>query len=119
MDLDRKLQLAPGQLLAVLGAPADVDLAGLPVDLAGTAVLAFVRMGSDLDGPDAQAAIAAAREDRLAWLAYPKGGALGTDLNRDRLTAAVTERGAQPVRQVAIDGTWSALRFRPTGEPSP
>jgi hypothetical protein len=113
VDLGRKLQLAPGQLLAVLGAPADVDLGDLPADPAGTAVLAFVRMQADLEGPDAQTAIAAAREDRLAWIAYPKAGALGTDLNRDRLAAAVTALGAQPVRQVAIDGTWSALRFRP------
>jgi len=27
--------------------------------------------------------------------------------------ALLTERGVQPVRQVAIDDTWSALRFRP------
>ena len=113
MDLARKLQLAPGQLVAVLGAPADVDLGDVPVDPSGTAVLAFVRMQADLDGVDAAAAIAAARDDRLAWLAYPKGGALGTDLNRDRLAAAVVALGAQPVRQVAIDDTWSALRFRP------
>jgi len=113
VDLARKLQLAPGQAIAVLGAPEDVELAELPQDPAGTAVLAFVRRLADLDGADAQAAIAAAREDRLAWIAYPKGGALGTDLNRDRLAAAATAQGAQPVRQVAVDGTWSALRFRP------
>lgn len=113
VDLARKLQLAPGQLIAVVAAPPDAALDGLPVDPAGTALLVFVRMLADLDAPDAAAAVAAAREDRLAWLAYPKGGALGTDLNRDRLAAAVIERGAHPVRQVAIDGTWSALRFRP------
>jgi hypothetical protein len=113
VDLARKLQLAQGQRLAVLGAPAGVDLAGLPVDAAGTAVLVFVRMLTDLDGEDVAAALAAAGEDRLSWVAYPKSGALGTDLNRDRLAAALTERGARPVRQVAIDGTWSALRFRP------
>ena len=113
MDLARKLQLAPGQLLAVLGAPGDVDLARLPTDPAGTAVLVFVRSAADLDGKDAAVALAAAREDRLSWIAYPKGRALGTDLDRDRLAAAATERGARPVRQVAIDGTWSALRLRP------
>jgi hypothetical protein len=40
-------------------------------------------------------------------------GRLGTDLNRDVLAALLTERGVQPVRQVAIDETWPALRFRP------
>ena len=33
--------------------------------------------------------------------------------SRDRLAAALAEQGVQPVRQVSIDGTWSALRFRP------
>jgi len=50
----------------------------------------------------------------IAVVGAPDGTALGTDLNRDRLASAVSERGARPVRQVAIDGTWSALRFRPT-----
>jgi len=40
-------------------------------------------------------------------------GKPGTDLNRDRLAAALADRGVQPVRQVSIDDTWSALRFRP------
>jgi hypothetical protein len=58
-------------------------------------------------------AIEAAGLDKLAWIAYPKAGKLGTDLNRDILAAALAGQGVQPVRQVAIDETWSALRFRP------
>ncbi len=58
----------------------------------------------------------AARADRLAWIDYPKGGRLGTDLNRDLLVAALAARGVQPVRQVSIDDTWSAPRFRPANE---
>jgi hypothetical protein len=51
---------------------------------------------------------------RVAVLAaYPKAGKLGTDLNRDVLAALLAGQGVQPVRQVAIDETWSALRFRP------
>jgi hypothetical protein len=61
----------------------------------------------------AQDAIDAARLDRLAWVAYPKAGQLGTDLNRDRLAAALEGQGIRPVRQVALDDVWSALRFRP------
>jgi hypothetical protein len=49
----------------------------------------------------------------LAWVAYPKAGQLGTDLNRDSLARLMIERGVQPVRQVAINEVWSALRFRP------
>ena len=50
----------------------------------------------------------------LAWVAYPKGGRLGTDLNRDVLAGLLAERGVRAVRQVSIDETWSALRFRPS-----
>jgi hypothetical protein len=48
---------------------------------------------------------------------YPGAAAraarLGTDLNRDRLVAALAGHGVRPVRQVSIDDAWSALRFRP------
>jgi hypothetical protein len=118
VELARKLQMKSGCRVAILGAPAGVGLA-LPADVttvddAATAdtVLAFVVAGEDLDS-SAAPAVTAAREDRLAWIAYPKGGQLGTELNRDRLAAAARERGAQPVRQVSIDDVWSALRFRP------
>jgi hypothetical protein len=112
-----KLQIKPGQSVVVLGRPDDVHLeaeaeAGADPSSAD-AVLAFVTTSADLSGPNAQAALAAARRDALAWVAYPKGGKLGTDLNRDTLAAALSERGVRPVRQIAIDDTWSALRFRP------
>jgi hypothetical protein len=57
--------------------------------------------------------VEAAKRDALSWVAYPKAGKLGTDLNRDSLAEILRGRGTQPVRQVAIDDTWSALRFRP------
>ncbi len=60
-----------------------------------------------------QPALEAARRDKLAWIAYPKARKLGTDLNRDVLSESVASEGVQPVRQVAIDDVWSALRFRP------
>ncbi|MGV9245501.1 hypothetical protein [Streptomyces sp. NPDC003710] len=115
MSVISKLQIKPGQSVVVLGKPNDVHL---EIEAAGDAasadaVLAFVTTSGDLMGADAQAALAAAQRDALAWVAYPKGGKLGTDLNRDTLAAALSERGVRPVRQIAIDDTWSALRFRP------
>ena len=114
MDLTEKLQIKPGQSLAVLNSPPDVTLptgtsAGQPST--ADAVIGFAVHRRDLDqlGP----VIGAARADRLAWVGYPKGGKLGTDLNRDRLAQALASHGIQPVRQVSIDDTWSALRFRP------
>ena len=118
VGLSRKLQIKPGSSVAVLGVPpnirldltADVTLSADPSN--AEAVLAFATTAGDLDGV-ATPALSAAREDRVAWIAYPKAGQLGTDLNRDRLAAAARQRGAQPVRQISIDDVWSALRFRP------
>jgi hypothetical protein len=113
-SVSSKLQLKPGQSVAVLNPPPglvlpDVVAAATVAD--ADAVVAFVVRQGDLGS--AEQAVAAARADRLAWIGYPKGGQLGTDLNRDRLATALAGQGVQPVRQVSIDDTWSALRFRP------
>jgi len=117
MELAAKLQIKPGMQVAVVAVPADgPDLTGIGTD--GTdpaqadAVIAFARLRADLSRA-ASPAVEAARDDRLAWIAYPKAGQLGTDINRDSLAAAVAELGIQPVRQVSLDNVWSALRFRP------
>jgi hypothetical protein len=112
-----KLQIRADQSVCVLGLPDGVDL-DLPPDTPGAeaaaadVVIAFAARLADLDGA-ARPAVEAARRDALAWIAYPKARALGTDLTRDVLAAAALARGVQPVRQIAIDDTWSALRFRP------
>lgn len=114
VDVSGKLQLKPGQSVAVLNPPPGLVLPGVVAAATAAdadAVLAFVVRRDDLGS--AEQAVAAARADRLAWIGYPKGGQLGTDLNRDRLVAALAGQGVQPVRQVSIDDTWSALRFRP------
>jgi len=118
VNIGAKLQIKPGTHLVVLGAPDSINLElpeGVTVGhdaAAADAVIAFAVGSAAVDGVAAPA-IQAAREDRLAWIAYPKAGQLGTDLNRDILAKLVTERGAQPVRQISIDDVWSALRFRP------
>ena len=54
------------------------------------------------------------KPDGLLWVAYPKGASgVKTDVNRDRLWQALEPTGWRPVRQVALDDTWSAMRFRP------
>jgi len=119
MDVTAKLQIKPGQRIATLAAESgDVPAvaaadANPPAELgAADVVVAFARNTGDL-ATVAAPAIEAARQDKLAWIAYPKAGKLGTDLNRDILARMLTGEGVQPVRQVAIDETWSALRFRP------
>jgi hypothetical protein len=45
------------------------------------------------------------------WVAYPKGNK--TDINRDSLWPILGDYAMRPISQVAVDDTWSALRFRP------
>lgn len=54
--------------------------------------------------------------DPLLWFAYPKGSSKNyqCDFNRDSGWEPLAEIGLRPVRQVAIDADWSALRFRNT-----
>jgi hypothetical protein len=111
MELAAKLQLKAGEGLTVVGDPARVPQAVRDLEGAGAkALIAFAVTREDLAG---NPVIPAAREDRLAWIAYPKAGKLNTDLNRDVLRELVAEQGVQTVRQVAIDDVWSALRIRP------
>ena len=52
--------------------------------------------------------------DPLIWFAYPKKTSrkYRVDINRDQGWEALENAGFKPVRQVAIDDDWSALRFR-------
>jgi hypothetical protein len=84
MALERKLRLV-GVSVRVLGAPKGGPLRTRAKGEPGVApaLVAFVRDSKDLAKREA-AVVASARADRVTWVAYPKGGQLGTDLNRDR-----------------------------------
>lgn len=117
MDLDRKFQLQPGQRLLILHLPEALsstlaELESTESNQEEPALLVFVLNRSSLEENQAQI-VASASNDRLTWVAYPKSGQLGTDLNRDIVASYLTERGVQPVRQIALDDVWSSLRFRP------
>src|SRR3954468_1243005 len=45
------------------------------------------------------------------WVADPRGNE--TDITRDSLWPILGDYAMRPVSQVAVDDTWSALRFRP------
>lgn len=112
--LAKKLNLKNGMQSLVLAKPGDVDLEDIAVtdDASAEAVIAFARTLSEVDATTVPV-VEAAKEDRLAWIAYPKAGQLGTDLNRDILWKHMQDKGIQAVRQVSLDGVWSAMRFRP------
>jgi hypothetical protein len=55
-------------------------------------------------------------DDPILWMCYPKGSSkkYKCDFNRDNGWNHVGSYGWEPVRMVAIDDDWSALRFRRT-----
>jgi hypothetical protein len=122
-SLAKKLQLRPGQYLALLNAPAGFA-EGLAAELASiglstqttspsAAVLLFV---NDLAEAKrlAVGVIAAVKPDDLIWIAYPKGSSkVKTDIHRDRLRELLESTGWRAVRLIALDEIWSAMRFRP------
>jgi hypothetical protein len=121
--LVKRLQLKPGQGALFLNAPEGyiASLGPLPDGVAladgatGTLdfVQLFVRDSAELT-THAPAALAAIRLDGVLWIAYPKQSAkVKTDLTRDRGWEPITAAGLRPVTQIAIDETWSALRWRP------
>jgi hypothetical protein len=128
--LKDKLQFKNVTKLAVRNAPQGyaerlaAELDGIEVvdgpDAAADALLLFVNNMAEAQAmaPAAVATVAAAQPEGVLWLAYPKGSSKGSskvkaDVNRDTLWPVVQAQGWRPVRQVALDDTWSAMRFRP------
>ena len=75
--------------------------------------LGFVTKQKEVD--DLAGAVAPVlSEDGLLWFAYPKGTSKKyvCEFNRDSGWKMLGELGFEPVRMVAIDEDWSALRFR-------
>ena len=124
----RKLALKPGHKIALIGAPAGFRERLEPLPDGATVreragpggpgmpsvdvVIAFVRGVAELTTLS-PGAIKAVEPDGLLWVCYLKGGAkAGTDLNRDTLHAKVKAMGWEGVSLVAVDDTWSAMRFK-------
>ena len=119
-DLARKLLIAPDARVLLLNAPIGYakKLQPLPsgvtvTDKRGTAdvAIAFVRDSAELKR--LASGFPALEEDAILWVAYPKGGGkAGTDIDRDTLHAAMEKHELVGVTLVALDETWSAMRFR-------
>jgi|SRR5271157_1130687 len=75
--------------------------------------LAFVTTQQQVDAL-AKAIAKRAKGDAAVWFAYPKGTSkrYKSEINRDTGWQALGELGFEPVRAVAIDEDWSAVRFR-------
>jgi hypothetical protein len=121
--LPKRLGIKPGFRVRVLAPPEGYldQLAPLPADAEivpkGTGpfdlVQLFVTSKADVDR-QAGKVIAMLRPRGLLWIAYPKKTSkVKTDISRDHGWEAVGQAGWIGVSIIAIDETWSALRFRP------
>lgn len=119
-EMDVLIARAPFDLLPLLGPlPAGARARSLKTfspRSRADCVLLFVENRAAIEA-HAPRAIAAVRPGGMLWIAYPKQtGAIATDINRDRGWDSVSAAGWAGVRQVVIDETWLALRFRPLAE---
>jgi len=84
---------------SVVTDPADADVA-----------VVFITSAADVE-TSVVPRLGALRSVPAFWIAYPKGGR--ADINRDSLWPRLAPHGIRPITQVALDQTWSGLRFRP------
>ncbi len=75
--------------------------------------MGFATTQAGLDALSQQLA-AAVPGDGIIWICYPKGSSkkYKCEFNRDTGWTVLGALGFEPVRQVAVDDDWSALRFR-------
>lgn len=112
--LCKKLGCKPGSVLRLIDCPETIAPL-LPESAAAeepSIILAFVRDRAALAAA-VPGAIAAYRRGAALWFAYPKkSGSIRSDITRDDGWDSLAAHDLLPVTQVAIDGDWSALRFR-------
>lgn len=120
----QKLNLKDQSEILVVNAPAsfEPELKGLsgvaikrrPGELKRVVFsLAFVTKQKEVDDMTKVVAVKA-EGDAVVWFAYPKGSSkrYTCEFNRDSGWKALGEAGFEPVRMVAIDEDWSAVRLR-------
>jgi hypothetical protein len=110
----KKLQLKPGMTLAVVNARPGypVPEGAEPATAQADALLLFAENRAELDA--GLGVVGSVRPGGILWIAYRKGGArAGTDLDRDILREYLQPKGLTAVSLVALDATWSAMRFKP------
>jgi hypothetical protein len=120
----RKLQHRAGEPIVVIAPPAEVmpsiEAWRADADVASELspgrpfVLVFVLARDDIAARAADAVDKLA-DDGVLWFAYPKKTSkrYRSDVTRDVGWGPLDALGYEPVRQIAIDDDWSALRFRP------
>lgn len=106
------LPAALGQLLSVLPEGAELHQRPTAAPYGKSLACCQQRTDVELTWPEL---VAATNLHGAIWLAYPKKtGKINNDLSREGVWETVKELDPEwlPVAQIALDDTWSALRFR-------
>ncbi len=101
-----------GRPLEIVDPPNDLPRAPAPPGEGDPAPRVFALDRASLDRKLARR-VASASADRIAWVADPTAGPLGTEPPRDSLAGVLPPPGLRPGTPVAIGTTGSALRVRP------
>jgi hypothetical protein len=119
-ELLKKLQIKSGARLWFVNVPrpiaetltAGAEVEPVPAGAPCDGVIAFCETPAEVAAFTKQA-LEVLPEDGLLWFAYRKGDkAKASGLTRDSGWEALDNAGFRPVRSVAIDDTWTGLRFR-------
>ncbi len=121
----KKLNFKNQPAIHILNAPASFqsaldemqDLTSIHTDLGKAKDIVFTMIFATKQKEVDQFADRIAKQsidDAVIWMVYPKGTSkkYTCEFNRDNGWTRLGEHGFEPVRMVAIDEDWSALRFR-------
>lgn len=120
MNLVNKLQLKKEHVCKIYHKPRGLPLDGLKNSRksisAIDAVLCFVTSIAELE-TWVNTNLNSVSEDCIVWFAYPKKSSplyskFQCDINRDKGWESISKHKFRPVRSIAIDDEWTALRFR-------
>ena len=122
-SLAEKLRIGAGSRAALFNAPKGFPALLDPLP-AGAVITTSPRGDCDVvlgfvESVDAAVSLvprlkAALADGGILWICYPKlTSARAGELSRDVLWKELSKKGLRPVAMVAIDETWSAMRFMP------
>ncbi len=113
-SLKKKLLIKEGKSVLLVNPPRDFSKQ-IESDRKSQAdvVIAFVKSKADIVKLSDKV-IKSTKENGALWFAYPKISlGIKTDIIRDNGWSVLQRKKFEPVTQIAIDETWSALRFKP------
>jgi hypothetical protein len=117
--LAKKLQVRPGDVVALVGAPRGWAVPGLPdgartrrsLGTGADVVIAFVRRAADLDEVAGKVSAVLGPDDAL-WLVWPRRAAgHDSDVTDNLVREVVLRTGLVDVKVAAVGEDWSGLRF--------